>query len=122
MVIRQNIVKKYIDNINFESNNIWSDLFSIAEKDAKKEKKNDMIPFWHLNNDMGINIERNVPLHPFSKDIKKYENLKKILAIYRLTFGQPRQEELVEALSESLNEQEIEIIRKKLIIDLSPKK
>lgn len=80
-----------------------------------------MIPFWHLNYKNRIDIERNVPLYPFSKDIKKYENLLKTLAVYRLTFGQPRQEELVSALNKSLTEQEIEIIRKNLIIDLSPK-
>lgn len=122
LVIRQNIVKKYNECISFDSDDIWSELFALAEKDAKKEKKNDMIPFWHLNDNLGISIERRVPLHPFSKDVKKYENLKKTLAIYRLTFGQPRQEELVESLNETLNSDEIEIIRKNLIIDLSPKK
>jgi hypothetical protein len=40
-----------------------------------------------------------VPIYPFSRDIEKFKHLIKVLTYYRLTFGQPRQEDLVESLS-----------------------
>jgi len=36
-----------------------------------------------------------VPLPPFSSEQARYKGLKKALAVYRLAFGQPRQEDLV---------------------------
>ena len=38
---------------------------------------------------------------PFSREESMLERLKKSLALYRLAFGQPRQEELLEILGES---------------------
>jgi len=69
----------------------------------------------------GSRIERIVPLHPFSKDRSKLKYLLEILTYYRLTFGQPRQEELVEALmKEGMGKDEIELLTDNLIINLSP--
>ena len=67
-----------------------------------------------------IKIERFVPLYPFSKDIEKFNNLIKILTFYRLTFGQPRQEELVEALDEYGFDEEAIKKLDDLIINLTP--
>ena len=36
-----------------------------------------------------------MPLPPFSSEQARYKGLKKALAVYRLAFGQPRQEDLV---------------------------
>ena len=44
--------------------------------------------------------------------------MKHVLGLYRLTFGQPRQEELAEALDCSLTPEEMD----KLLIDLCPMK
>jgi hypothetical protein len=44
-------------------------------------------------------VDRFVPLHAFSKEIEKHKELLRVLTFYRLTFGQPRQEELIMALS-----------------------
>jgi hypothetical protein len=60
-------------------------------------------------------------LYPFSKDIQKYKLLTETLTYYRLTFGQPRQEELIETLFQSgLTSEEIQKLRKHILIDLSP--
>ena len=42
----------------------------------------------------------------------------KILGLYRLTFGQPRQEELAVALDETLNDEQ----KQRLLINLCPLK
>jgi hypothetical protein len=69
----------------------------------------------------GNKIERIIPLHPFSKDISKLKYLLDVLTFYRLTFGQPRQEELVEAImKEDMDEKEVKKLISNLVINLSP--
>jgi hypothetical protein len=44
-----------------------------------------------------------------------------VLTFYRLTFGQPRQEELVEAImKEDMDEKEVKKLISNLVINLSP--
>lgn len=109
--IRQNIAATETD---FE----WS-----AKVDRTKEKygkdTSDMIPYWCLpdNYEYKYQIERIVPMYPFSQDRIKYERIINVLALYRLTLGQPRQEELIAILQrEDLSKEQIE----ELFFDLSP--
>ncbi|MBR2200886.1 MAG: hypothetical protein IJ894_09120, partial [Bacteroidales bacterium] len=55
--------------------------------------------------------------YPFSRDESSYERLVKILSLYRLTLGQPRQEELLEYVFREFGDVE-EL--KDLFINLSP--
>lgn len=123
LVIRLNLADKYKSAFSYIRNgrNVWKELFSIASNEKKQAKfPCDLIPFWHTETKSGIKIERFVPLYPFSRDQEKFKNLIKILAYYRLTFGQPRQEELIEALTEKgFSESEIKRIET-LLINLSP--
>ena len=61
------------------------------------------------------NIESIVPLYPLSMDYNRYRHMKSVLRFYRLTMGQPRQEELLE-LFKDIPEEEID----KLLFNLSP--
>ena len=98
---------------------IWNSIFEIA-KSLFKEDKTGIIPFWYLDEGKN-NLERFVPIHKFSKDQRKYEQLKVTLALYRMTFGQPRQEELIYALKNSgLEDKDINKLRELLMINLSP--
>ncbi|MEZ5285579.1 MAG: hypothetical protein R2712_12405 [Vicinamibacterales bacterium] len=45
--------------------------------------------------DGGATIERHVPVLPLSRDAAKAQRLRRSLAVYRLAFGQSRQEDLV---------------------------
>ena len=115
--IAQTIPNEYLNNKGETS--IWKLLFKLAE-DKNQGSQYGINPFWYLD-EGNTKIERFVPIHRFSKDQLKYERLKTILALYRLTFGQPRQEELIEALrSADLSEEELNKIRKNLLINLSP--
>jgi hypothetical protein len=125
LVIRLNLAFKYRNEItcSTEQNDVWKELFDYAqrEKDCASFPC-DLVPFWHTETVNDIKIERYVPTYPFSKDVQKFNNLIKILTYYRLTFGQPRQEELIEALHSSGFTDEA--IRKldDLIINLCPMK
>ena len=96
LAIRQNVAKKY-GNIQFDTRNIWEEMFDNAKKQEKKEGSSDLIPYWGLRDDSNlVKIERILPMYPFSRDIEQYEKMIKILSLYRLTLGQARQAELLE--------------------------
>ena len=61
-------------------------------------------------------IERIVPMYPMSEDESRYSRLIKVLSLYRLTMGQPRQEELLQMLEGKISQEQI----KQLLFDLSP--
>lgn len=57
----------------------------------------DIVPYWVYPGH--AKIERMVPIRPFSREVERYGNLKKSSATYRLAFGQPRQDDLIELFS-----------------------
>lgn len=62
-------------------------------------------------------IERIFPLYPLSRDGAKYNRLMKILALYRLSLGQARQEDLLDhLLSNGVKEEQLN----ELFMNLSP--
>lgn len=122
LVIRQNVADKYVKELNCSNNvHVWQSLFEVAAGEKESAKAScELVPYWHTETRSNIKIERYVPLYPFSKDIERYRMLLKVLTYYRLTFGQPRQEELIEALYESNYSNEIKELLDKLLINLSP--
>ncbi len=125
-IIRKNLVVKYSKDIKMGSGeaNIWDKMFALAKhKEGTEKGKCDLVPYWHIEPFEDCKIERLVPLYPFSKDIAKYSHLKEVLAFYRMTFGQPRQEELVEVLQKrGFTEDETESLIRDFMIDLTPPK
>ena len=125
LVIRQHLAKKYgasvAERISEERTDLWEQLFALAEEKERAESDAcELVPYWHLDTDEH-KIERVIPSFPFSQDQQRLERILKTLAIYRLAFGQPRQEELVEhLLGRGFSSEELERIRDTLIVDLSP--
>lgn len=76
----------------------WRKLFERAEED-RGEDVNDLVPYWIFDRG-SARVERRVPLLPFSREESLLEKLKRSLAVYRMVFGQPRQEDLLAYLSE----------------------
>lgn len=106
LAIRRNLSKRDTQSKN------WNELFERAREAVQTEfsgKYTDMVPNWCLppewlkssepgrqeNQELPEWIERIVPQYPMSSDISRYRRLKEILFLYRLTLGQPRQEELL---------------------------
>ncbi|BCH19660.1 helicase-related protein [Mesorhizobium sp. L-2-11] len=76
----------------------WMGMFEVAQnQEIAQGRAGDLVPFWLYPGD--AKIERVVLIPPFSREAERYENLKRSLATYRLAFGQPRQDELVELFS-----------------------
>jgi hypothetical protein len=78
----------------------WDGLFAKAAE-VRPAGANELIPYWIFETDSGWSVERRVPLLPLSREIAQLARLKQMLAIYRLAFGQPRQEDLLEYLGAS---------------------
>lgn len=117
LAIRQNLARKYAATVDFsKSIDPWQQMFDAAHND-KPDNVSDLIPYWCFGKDQEIKIERILMNYPFSRDETAYERLSKILSLYRLTLGQPRQEELLEyVFREFGNGEDL----KDLFINLSP--
>lgn len=120
LAIRRNVVKLY----GSETYHTWDELFSLAYSNLKGTHS-DIVPYWclpvaDLTEEQRAKleyIERIVPLYPLSRDRYKYKRLIKVLALYRMTLGQPRQEELLNLLKNMhLSDEQL----KELTIDLCP--
>ncbi|MBL9024535.1 MAG: hypothetical protein JNL21_20235 [Myxococcales bacterium] len=76
----------------------WTCLFQLAAAD-RRPGLTDLVPYWIFETEGGYQVERRVPVLPLSREIAQLERLKKSLAVYRLVFGQARQDDLLAYLS-----------------------
>lgn len=111
LAIRRNIAHKY-DGI-YE----WGKMFGEAEKELSGNLGG-LIPYWSIPLEAFDNperIERIVSMYSLSSDRERYDRMNSVLSLYRLTMGQPRQEELL-SLFKDLTQEQI----KSLLFNLSP--
>jgi len=73
----------------------WSQMFERARSESDAHA--DIVPYWIYEG--AVRIERRVPMLPFSREVTRLEWLKQSLTVYRLAFGQPRQDDLLEYLA-----------------------
>jgi hypothetical protein len=121
LVIRQNIAYKYKSELTNNSD-IWKELFDIAlEKESTIPHKPQILPFWYTESRDDLKIERIVPLFSLSKDVIQYNEIISLLTLYRLTFGQPRQEELIKSFKDLASDKvKLAEIYDKYLLNLSP--
>jgi hypothetical protein len=74
----------------------WALMFDRARSEAGTDT--DLIPYWIYEG--SVQVERRVPMLPFSREVTRLGWLKRSLTIYRLAFGQPRQDDLLKYLQE----------------------
>ena len=98
--VRKNVAECYglrgIQTGSAEGLDPWKVLFQRAKLDRAPDA-NDLIPYWIFENG-NARVQRRVPLLPFSREVAQLRRLVGSLAVYRLAFGQPRQQDLVEYL------------------------
>jgi hypothetical protein len=115
--VRRNVAKVFCDTFS------WRDMFEEARHVLKQDNP-DMVPYWYLplNNEIFEGredleyIERIIPIYPMSEEKGRYRRLIDVLSLYRLTMGQPRQEELLQMLAGKVSKEDVQ----KLLFDLSP--
>jgi hypothetical protein len=99
--------------------NPWPDLFNVAAKHSNRTSE--IVPYWVFPVEGGAYIERHAPTLPLSREAARLPALRSSLAVYRMVFGQPRQEDLLEHLKRTVPEQELARISTWLYIDLEPR-
>lgn len=72
----------------------WKQMFDRARSEAAVET--DLIPYWIYEG--SVRVERRVPMLPYSREVTRLAWLKRSLTVYRLAFGQPRQDDLLDYL------------------------
>ena len=65
-------------------------------------------------------IQRHSPVLPLSRDADRLVALRRSLAVYRMVFGQPRQDDLLEFILREIPEEQRDGLAAALTIDLSP--
>lgn len=97
----------------------WKAMFDAAQA-ARATTESDLVPYWVYPLEGGARIERHIPALPLSKDKERANALRRSLAVYRMAFGQSRQEDLVTFLLNYLPAERIEQMSAELKINLAP--
>ena len=117
--MRKNVAAKHGATILGEgAKDVWHALFEAAQKEASDG--GGLVPYWLFPLEGGAHIERHVPALPLSWDSSQLQALKRSLAVYRMVFGQPRQDDLVAFLLERVPPDVRKEIEPLLRIDLCP--
>lgn len=93
--VRKNVAARYgLDTLTSDEQQYdpWKTLFTQAAND-RTATQSDLIPYWIFEGPS--HVERRIPMLPYSKESIKFKQLKQGLALYRIVFGQPRQEDLL---------------------------
>jgi hypothetical protein len=117
--IRKNVAAAYGGTDLSSQCDPWSAMFRRAVLDRPADSS-DLVPYWVYQIPNGAKIERHLPFLPMSQERQRMELLRRSLVLYRMVFGQPRQQELVKILAERYSPEEVNAIASMLRIDLSP--
>ncbi|MFN8434318.1 MAG: helicase-related protein [Anaerolineales bacterium] len=123
--VRKNLAMSYdlksLTNKMGDETDVWKVLFEEARKD-RGAYANDLSPYWIYSVVDGAKIERHIPLLPLSRDQISLGLLQQSLAVYRMVFGQNRQEDLLAYLTTNFSPEKLQDLLENLRIDLHPPK
>ena len=116
--VRKNVAAKHgAAVLGGSSTDVWHALFEAARRESSDGRG--LVPYWLFPVADGAHIERHVPALPLSWDASQLQALKRSLAVYRMVFGQPRQDDLVAFLLDRVAREKLREIEPLLRIDLS---
>lgn len=93
--VRKNVAEQHWDDVlGSPDRRAWRAAFEAAER--AENGLGEFSPWWVYPG--SARIHRVIANFPMSQDIAKYRRLTNALTLYRLTLGQPRQEDMVELL------------------------
>ena len=116
--IRRNVAKAA--ERSFHANgDPWECMFDAVQA-SRSVGVSDLVPYWIYEIPGGAKVERRVFSLPFSKDESRLRRLKAGLALYRMVFGQPRQDDLLDHLQGQFDEQAAIGLVARWQIDLRP--
>ena len=111
--VRRNVAAAHrAEALRGDSADPWKAAYDAA--DAATKDQGDFVPYWVYDGE--AKIERHIYPYALSLDGPRYERLKRDLAMYRLAFGQPRQEDLLKLLDRRSDDE----LGEADVIDLRP--
>lgn len=121
--VRKNLGLRYgLDEARNAVADPWQTLFEAGRRD-RAAGVSDLVPYWVFpppDPQRGAYIERHIPALALSRDTLRSAELLAALALYRVVFGQPRQEELMAHLSRHAPAERIAELSGGLLISLEP--
>lgn len=117
--VRKNVAARFgASAVHSGATDPWAEAFAAAKR-ARPSHQDDLVPFWIQPG--RFEIERYVPAIPFSRDAERYARVRRQVTLYRMVFGQPRQDDLIAYLQDQLGQAEAERLAELVRIDLSPR-
>ncbi|MGE0305019.1 MAG: helicase C-terminal domain-containing protein [Acidimicrobiia bacterium] len=95
LAVRRNLALRHRAGILAGDEAPWRTAYKLGE-DERENLKTELVPHWVYPGP--VQIQRTVLPYPLSLDGGRYQRITDDLALYRLTFGQPRQEDLLSVL------------------------
>lgn len=119
--VRKNVARRaQLDHLAVPAGtNPWRELFRHA-CEGVPEQFADIKPYWVYPIDGGAMIERHVPTLPLSREAIRWPALRRSLAVYRMVFGQPRQEDLLAHLQRTVPSERLASLSTELSVNLEP--
>ena len=99
--------------------NPWDLAYGLADDELGGD--GGRIPHWVFP-EGDARIQRYSPVLPLSRDAARIDSLRQALTVYRMVFGQPRQDDLLEFILRQVPEDRRQDLAAALTIDLSPPK
>ena len=121
--VRKNVAADYRSHVSYQADGVnadpWTQLFSAARAN-RVDQSSDLTPFWVYPREGGAAIERHMPMVGLSKDSERADVLQRSLAVYRMAFGQSRQDDMVKYLQRHLAADKVEEAVEQARINLCP--
>lgn len=118
--VRKNVAMKHGRHASAPFADRWKESFARAVSE-QPPGGNELVPCWVYPQPDGAMIERYVPALPLSRDADRLAGLRSALAVYRMVFGQPRQEELVEYLLKRYSPDFVRDVMAEMKMSLEPR-
>jgi hypothetical protein len=116
--VRKNVAEHHGGEALRRHRDPWQAAFDAAATSPAARGQKEIVPYWIYEG--RSRIERYVPVLPLSREIDQLARLKRSLALYRMVFGQPRQEDLMAWVAERLDSADGTAYSKIARIDLAP--
>lgn len=120
-------IEKIIEETATASASFWDRVFSrVTEASDLQRYKHGLYPHWVFEPKKGQEeqIRRHLFFYADSQDASRYDELKERLALYRLVFGQPRQQDLLDQIQRSARHEAAGVAKlstlARYMINLSP--
>ncbi|WP_192590909.1 helicase-related protein [Nesterenkonia halotolerans] len=99
--VRKNIAEDFGDlAVLGESEDPWQGAFDAAVVQSTAQGISELVPYWLHTTPGGATVERYIPAIPFSREVGHQRRLTRTVGVYRLAFGQPRQDDFISVVAD----------------------